>query len=283
MIEKDTLMPQPVIRKVREEETAPLELAHLSRFEGNPDFVLSLARGLSVIEAFEGHTEGLSSATIARYTALSRAAVRRILITLELLGYVECDGRVYRLTSRVMRLGFSYLSSNSLATLAQPILERVTELVNESSSLAVLDEDQIRYVARSPVRRVMSVGLSVGSHLPAFCTSMGRVLLANVAEEQLEEYLDRVELKAFTPKTITDKPLLRQIIRRVRVEGFSLVDEELEHGLRSVAVPVKNRKGQTLAAMNIGLHSARCSLDEMIHRLLPILQQHSKMLGDMLD
>lgn len=275
-------MPQPIARDAVNKEVTKLKLEAFSRFDGNPDFVLSLARGLSVIEAFEGHTEGLSPSTIAQCTALSRAAVRRILITLELLGYVESDGRIYRLTSRVMRFGFSYLSSNSLATLAQPILERVTELVNESSSLAVLDEDQIRYVARSPVRRVMSVGLSVGSHLPAFCTSMGRVLLASLPKNQLEQCLDRVRLKAFTPKTITNKRRLRQTIDRVRVEGFCLVDEELEHGLRSIAVPVTNRKGQTLGAMNIGLHSARCSVEEMLRRLLPVLQQHSKMLGDML-
>jgi IclR family transcriptional regulator, pca regulon regulatory protein len=251
-------------------------------FEGNPDFVLSLARGLRVIEAFERNTAGLSPAEISRLTGLSRAAVRRLLITLELLGYAESDGRIYRLKTRVMRLGFSYLSSNSLATLAQPILQHVIELVHESSSVGVLEDDQIVYVARASAKRVMSVGLSVGSRLPAFCTSMGRVLLSGLAEPELAAYLDRVELAPVTPKTIIDKSLLCDVIRQVRVEGFALNDEELELGHRSIAVPVRTRKGTMVAGMNIGLHAARVSVAEMIHRLLPILREHANMLGQLL-
>ncbi|MFZ0948918.1 MAG: helix-turn-helix domain-containing protein, partial [Candidatus Sulfotelmatobacter sp.] len=142
-------------------------MGDFARFQGNPNFLLSLARGLTAIEVFEGHTGGVSSAEISRRTGLSRAAVRRILMTLELLGYAESDGRVYRLKSRVMRLGFSYLSSSSLATLAQPILEHVIELVHESSSVGVLEGDQVVYVARATAKRVMSIGLSVGSRFPA--------------------------------------------------------------------------------------------------------------------
>jgi IclR family transcriptional regulator, pca regulon regulatory protein len=254
----------------------------LSGFEGNPDFVLSLARGLSVIEAFEGHTDGLSPAEISRRSGLSRAAVRRLLITLELLGYAESDGRVYRLRSRVMRLGFSYLSSSSLATLAQPILQHVVELVHESSSVGVLEDDQIVYVARATAKRVMSVGLSVGSHFPAFCTSMGRILLSNLSEQDLSAYLSRTELTAITPKTIVDKSLLADVIRQVRIEGFVINDEELELGHRSIAVPIKNRLGVTVAGMNIGLHAARFSVAEMTHRLLPILREHAQMLGQLL-
>jgi IclR family pca regulon transcriptional regulator len=254
----------------------------IARFEGNPDFVLSLARGLKVIEAFEGNTDGLSTAEISRYTGLSRAAVRRLLITLEFLGYAESDGRVYRLKARVMRLGFSYLSSNSLATVAQPILEHVIELVHESSSVGVLEDDQIVYVARASAKRVMSVGLSVGSRLPAFCTSMGRVLLSGLSDQELSAYLDRVKLTAVTPKTIVDKSLLADVIRQVRIEGFALNDEELELGHRSIAVPVKTRKGSMVAGMNIGLHAARVSVAEMIHRLLPILREHAVMLGQLL-
>jgi IclR family pca regulon transcriptional regulator len=251
-------------------------------FEGNPNFVLSLARGLQVIEAFEGHTDGQSTADISRQTGLSRAAVRRVLITLEFLGYAESDGRVYRLKTRVMRLGFSYLSSNSLATLAQPILEHVIELVHESSSVGVLEGDQVVYVARATAKRVMSVGLSVGSRFPAFCTSMGRVLLSGLSEQELSIYLDRAELTALTPKTIVDKSLLADIVRHVRIEGFALNDEELELGHRSIAVSVKNRKGAMVAGMNIGLHAARFSVAEMTHRLLPILREHAQMLGQLL-
>jgi len=180
--------------------------------EGNPNFVLSLSRGLKVIEAFEGHTQGLSVADVSRQTGLSRAAVRRLLMTLEMLGYAESSGRAYRLKTRVLKLGFSYLSSSSLPAIAQPILEQTSELLHESSSLSVLDGDEIVYVARSAPKRVMSVGLSVGSRLPAYCTSMGRVLLGGISRSEFAAYLERVELKALTPKTVTDKGSLTAII-----------------------------------------------------------------------
>lgn len=250
--------------------------------EGDPNFVLSLARGLKVIETFEGHTEGRSIADIARQTGLSRAAVRRLLLTLESLGYAESNGRVYRLKTRVLKLGFSYLSSASLPAMAQPILELITEQIHESSSLSVLDGDQIVYIGRSSAKRVMSIGLSVGSRLPCYCTSMGRILLASLPEQQMLEYLDRVELKTMTPKTITDKTVLAEIVRRVTCDGFALADEELELGLRSIAVPVKTRQNETVAAMNIGVHAARVSVAEMIHRFLPILRENARTLGNYL-
>lgn len=248
-------------------------------FEGDPNFVLSLARGLRAIEAFEGRTEGLTAADVARETGFSRSAVRRLLMTLELLGYAETTGRIYRLKPRVLKLGFSYLSSTSISAIAQPVLERVTELVHESSSLSVLDGDQVVYVARSTAKRVMSVGLSVGSRLPAYCTSLGRVLLAALPDEELTSFLDRVEMKALTPKTIVDRSLLADIIRRVRTDGFALADEELELGLRSIAVPVKTRSGRVIAAMNTGVHAARVSAAEMIVRILPVLQENAQALG----
>jgi IclR family pca regulon transcriptional regulator len=251
-------------------------------FEGNPDFVLSLARGVRVIEAFESHTGGLSVADVARITGFSRAAARRLLMTLELLGYAETNGKAYQLRARVLNLGFSYLSSASLPTLAQPILERVTELVRESSSLCVLDGDQIVYLARSTAKRVMSVGLSVGSRLPAYCTSMGRVLIAALSDEQLDRYLQRADLKPLTPKTVTDRRKLADILRQVRSDGFALADEELELGLRSIAVPVRSRNGSTIAAMNTGVHAARVSADEMLSRILPVLQDNARTLGNYL-
>jgi IclR family transcriptional regulator, pca regulon regulatory protein len=241
----------------------------------DPNFVLSLARGLEVIETFEGHTQGQSVADIARQTGLSRAAVRRLLITLEQLGYAEYTGRVYRLKTRVLKLGFSYLTSTSLPAIAQPILERITDAVQESSSLSVLEGDEIVYLARSAAKRVMSVGLSVGSRLPAYCTSMGRVLLAALPEQELAAYLDRIELRTLTPKTVTDKRVLHEMLCRVRTQGFALTDEELELGLRSIAVPVRNRQNRTVAAINVGVHAARVSAGEMIERLLPVLQENA--------
>lgn len=249
---------------------------------GSPDFVLSLARGLKVIEAFEGRTEGLSVADAARITNLSRAAVRRSLLTLERLGYVESTGRAYRLKTRVLKLGFSYLSSNSLPAIAQPTLERITEMVHESSSLTVLEGEEIVYIGRSAAKRVMSVGLSVGSRLPAYCTSMGRVLLAAFPEPEVVAHLDRMELKALTPKTIVDKDLLVEIIRRVRLDGFALTDEELELGLRSIAVPVVTSQNRVLASMNIGVHAARVSAAEMMYRFLPILREQAALLTPLL-
>lgn len=264
------------------EKPEPRGDGEFAGFLGDPDFLLSLARGLRVIELFEGHTEGVSVSEVAGQAGLSRAAVRRILITMEQLGYAKPNGRAYHLTSRVLRLGFSYLSSSSLSTLAQPILEHVIELVHESSSLGLLEGDQVVYVARATAKRVMSIGLSVGSRFPAYCTSMGRVLLSGLSEPELAAYLKRNKLVPLTPKTVADKQRLLEVIRRVRTEGFALNDQELELGHRSIAVPVRDRRGQLVAGMNIGVHAARVSVGEMRERLLPILREHAAMLGQVL-
>src|SRR5271167_1093897 len=166
---------------------------------GNPDFVLSLARGLRVIESFEGHYEGRSISEISQSTALSRASIRRLLLTLELLGYVERSRQVYRLKTQVLRLGFSYLTSSSVVEAARPVLEHITEQLHESCSMSMLDGGQIVYVARSAASRVLAAGLSVGSRLPAYCTSMGRVLLAALPDEELAAYLRDLKPRAYTP------------------------------------------------------------------------------------
>ena len=245
----------------------------LKTFSGNPNFVLSLARGLMVIEAFDTHKEGLSIADVSRQTGFSRAATRRLLLTLEMLDYVEAKGRTYRLKTPVLRLGFSYLSSASLPSIAQPVLESLTEILHESTSLSVLEGDEVVYLARSATKRVMSIGLSVGSRLPSYCTSMGRVMLAALSPEELSTYLDRIVLKALTPKTITDKALLMDVIGQVRSDGYALVDEELELGLRSIAVPVSDVNGHVVAGMNVGAHAGRASTAELIHRVLPVLRK----------
>ncbi|HEX3985845.1 MAG TPA: IclR family transcriptional regulator C-terminal domain-containing protein [Acidobacteriaceae bacterium] len=251
--------------------------ANLSAFEGDPNFVLSLARGLKVIESFDGRKEGVTVADAARHTGLSRAAVRRLLITLEILGYAECRGRLYRLRSRVLSLGFSFISSTSLVAAAQPILDHITETIHESSSMSVLDGNDIVYVARSSVHRVMSVDLSVGSRLPAYCTSMGRVLLAGLADPEIAVFLDRIRPKAYTPRTVTSKPKLREIILRVRRQGYAVVDEELEPGLKSMAVPILNRQGRTVAAINIGAPALRVRRSEA-ERFLAMLHEAAQTL-----
>jgi IclR family pca regulon transcriptional regulator len=254
----------------------------LSSQAGNPDFVLSLARGLSVIESFESHHDGRSIVEIAQSTALSRASVRRLLLTLELLGYVEHSRQVYRLKTQVLRLGFSYLSSSSVVEAARPVLEHITEQLHESSSMSMLDAGQIVYVARSAASRVLAAGLSVGSRLPAYCTSMGRVLLAALPDEKLAAYLRDLKPRAYTPKTLTSIPKIKKAILQARKDGYAIVDEELEAGLRSIAVPVTTRSNQVVAAINVGTHISRVDRATLIKRCLPELQEGARTLRNIL-
>lgn len=244
----------------------------------SPDYMLSLARGLRVIESFEGNQDGRTIVELGRSTGLSRAAIRRILITLESLGYVERSRQVYRLRTQVLRLGYSFLSSSSVVEAARPVLERITEKIHESSSMSMLDGGDIVYVARCSASRVMAAGLSVGSRLPAYCTSMGRVLLGSLPLQDLDTYLTSLKPTAYTKKTITSIPKLKRIILRAGKEGFSVVDEELEAGLRSIAVPVVTRNNLTVAAINVGTHTSRIGYPEIIKRCLPVLQEGAQTL-----
>ncbi len=239
---------------------------------GNPDFVLSLARGLRVIESFEGYHEGRSIVEIAHSTGLSRAAIRRLLLTLELLGYVERSRQVFRLRTQTLRLGHSFLSSSSVVEAARPILEQISEKLHESSSMSMLDGKQIVYVARAAASRILSAGLSVGSRLPAYCTSMGRVLLAGLSDDQLEIYLRDLRPKGFTAKTVTRIPQIRKAILQARKDGYAIVDEELEAGLRSIAVPVTTRNNCVVAAINVGTHVSRIDRLTLTRKCLPALQ-----------
>ena len=249
---------------------------------GNPDFMLSLARGLRVIESFENHAEGRSVLEISQSTGLSRAAIRRILITLEVLGYVERSRQVYRLRTQVLRLGFSYLSSSSAVESARPVLEHISELLHESSSMSMLDGGEIVYVARSAASRILAAGLSVGSRLPAYCTSMGRVLLAALPDDKLEAYLRDLKPRSYTAKTITRLPQLKKAILQVRKDGYAIVDEELEAGLRSIAVPVSTRGNDVVAAINVGTHTSRVDRATLTGRCLPALQEGARALRNVL-
>jgi IclR family transcriptional regulator, pca regulon regulatory protein len=255
---------------------------NLAAQAGNPDFVLSLARGLRVIESFEGHREGRSILEISRSVNFSRASIRRILRTLELLGYVERSRQVFRLKTQVLRLGFSFLSSSSVVEAARPVLERITEQLHESSSMSMLDRDEIVYVARSAASRVLAAGLSVGSRLPAYCTSMGRVLLAALPDPELASYLRELKPRAFTAKTLTRIAQLRKAILDVRQQGYAMVDEELETGLRSIAVPVLTRNNRVVAAMNVGTHVSRVDRTTLLKKCLPALQEGARTLRDVL-
>jgi len=233
----------------------------------------SLARGLDVLRAFGGGRAQLSIGDVARVTGLSRAAARRCLYTLTTLGYAtSADGR-YELTPAVLSLGHGYLSSTAVARVAQPILERVSDTLHESSSLAVLDRDEIVYIARAATRRILSIGLAVGSRLPAACTSMGRVLLACADDATRARYLARVTLVKHTPRTIVDKDELATELARVRAAGHAIVDQELELGLRSLAVPVRGSNRTVIAAINVGVHAGRTDKQTLLREFLPVLQR----------
>jgi len=235
------------------------------------DFVQSLERGLAVIKAFDAEHPVLTLSEVAVATGASRAAARRFLLTLAELGYVRTDGRFFSLTARVLELGYAYLASLSLPDVAEPHLERLVAEVNESSSVSVLDRDDVVYVARVPTSRIMTVAINVGTRFPAYATSMGRVLLAGLPEADLDTYLDRVELAALTPRTITSAQALRAELARVRSQGWALVNQELEAGLRAVAAPIRDRTGSVVAAVNVSAHASRVSLDAMRRVLLPRL------------
>jgi IclR family transcriptional regulator, pca regulon regulatory protein len=241
--------------------------------------MLSLARGLSVIEAFgEGRT-ALTIADAARLTGLSRAAVRRCLHTLSTLGYATGASGAYALTPKILTLGHAYLGSTPVARVAQPVLERVSERLHESSSLAVLDADDIVYVARAATQRILSIGLSVGSRLPADCTSMGRILLAFAADAERTRYLARVKLVRHTPRTIVDRGELRAELDRIRSAGYAIVDQELELGLRSLAVPVRRYDATVVAAINVGVHAGRVDAKTLTKDYLPVLQEAAAEIG----
>ena len=233
--------------------------------------VQSLERGLAVIRAFDAEHPELTLSDVARLCDLTRAAARRFLLTLADLGYVRTDGRLFRLSPRVLELGYSYLSSLTLPEVAEPHLERLVEEVHESSSASVLDGDDVIYVARVPTKRIMRVAISVGTRFPAYATSMGRVLLAAMVPDELEAYLGRVRLAPLTGRTVASVAAFRAELARVRAQGHSLVDQELEEGLRSIAVPVRNRDGAVLAAVNVSAHASRTSVDAMRRDLLPPL------------
>jgi IclR family pca regulon transcriptional regulator len=236
-----------------------------------PHFVRSFERGLAVIRAFDAEHPALTLSEVARACELTRAAARRFLLTLADLGYVHTDGRRFRLTPRVLELGYSYLAGYTLPQIAEPHLEQLVARVRESSSLCVLDGDDIVYVARVPTRRIMTASITVGTRFPAYVTSVGRVILAHLPDEDAEARLARAELKPLTPRTIATPQALRAELRRVRLQGYAVVDQELEEGLRSVAAPVRDRDGEVVAAVNIAVHAGRNSVDSVRRDLLPHL------------
>ena len=247
---------------------------------GDPNFMTSLARGLAVVHAFEARKRQLTIAQISHRTDIPRAAVRRCLHTLIKLGYATTDGRTYSLLPKVLTLGHAYLSSTPMAVTAQPILDRLSEQLHEACSMATLEGDEILYIARSATpQRLISVDLSVGSRLPAYCTSMGRILLAGLDDLALEDYLQHAPLQVKTRRTVHTVEGLRASLDSIRQQGWVIIDQELEIGLRSIAVPLKDSAGQVMAALNVGTHVSRVTLQALESRFLPVLLHASQELS----
>ena len=263
---------------------APTPAQAIEAMSGDPNFMTSLARGLAVIQGFSQQKRTLTIAQLSHRTGIPRAAVRRCLYTLSRLGLAGSeDSKTFSLRPKILGLGHAYLSSSTLATSAQPLLDHVSTVLDESSSIALLDGDDILYVARSSTtRRIMSVDLSLGTHLPAYCTSMGRVMLAHLPSDALDAYLGRAKLVAHTPRTVTTVDRLRKVLASVEVEGHAIVDQELELGLRSIAVPVRDLRGRVVAAMNISTQATRVPLPDLTRRFLPVLEAAARELSSML-
>lgn len=257
--------------KDQPDQPEPTADKRIEAFTGDPNFMTSLARGLAVLSAFDEEHPVMNIAQVSVRTGIPRAAVRRCLYTLERLGYVGSGPR-FELKPKVLALGHSQLTALPLNGSIQTILDRCRNRLHESCSLGKLDGDELIYIARSERIRIMSIALKVGSRLPAHYTSMGRVLLAQLDDAALDAYLSRIQLTAMTEKTIVSKSRLRDVITTVRRTQYAIVDQELELGLRSIAVPVQDGSGRVVAALNAGTPSSRVPLRELTQRFLPELR-----------
>ncbi|RQP25910.1 IclR family transcriptional regulator [Piscinibacter terrae] len=246
-------------------------------------YVQSFARGLQVIRSFSAQAPQQTLSEVAQRTGLTRAGARRILLTLEGLGYVRSNGRQFSLAPRILDLGFAYLSSLPLWNLAEPVMERLVEDVKESCSAAVLDGADVVYVLRIPTHKIMSINLGIGSRLPAYCTSMGRTLLAELDGRTLDQLLQDVPPVRRTERTIVDTAALKEQLVKVREQGWCLVDQELEEGLVSLSAPIRDRAGRAIAAMNISGQVNRTSPAYMVENFLPKLRAAAQDISRMLQ
>ena len=245
------------------------------------DYVAALAAGLAVMEAFGPKDPRLTLSDVARKADLTRAAARRHLLTLVELGYAESDGKFFSLTARVLRLGHEHVTAAPLPKLAQPILQMIGDKTGHVASLAVLDESDSVFLARSVSNRIVSLAIGVGTRLPAYCTSTGRVVLAGRSDAEVERFLAGIRPMKYTHKTKSGHQLMEEI-RKARSNGFAISDEEYEIGLRSIAVPVRNASGETVAAISFSVHAERMTPKQMTKELLPPLEVGRQMLSAML-
>ncbi|WP_285584405.1 IclR family transcriptional regulator domain-containing protein [Actinoallomurus iriomotensis] len=255
-------------------ERGPVDL----QTSDDPAFVQSLERGLTVLRAFNAEQSRLTLSDVAKLTGLDRSVARRFLHTMVHRGYLRSDGQTFALHPRAMRIGTAYLSSLSFPKVAAPHLADLAAAVHESSSMSVLDGGEIVYVARIPTTRLITISTSVGTRLPAYATSMGRVLLAHRPDEWIDGYLASATLRPLTSHTVTDTRQLRAELRRVRDQGWALVDEELAYGLRSIAVPLHGPTGEVVAAVNTSTDVSRRSVDELRDDVLPHLRSAARLI-----
>ena len=245
-------------------------------------YVQSFARGLEVIRSFSAEAPQQTLSEVAARTGLTRAGARRILLTLQTLGYVDSDGRWFRLTPRILDLGFAYLSSLPIWNLAEPVMEQLAEQLGEAVSAAVLDGTDVVYVLRVSTRKIMRISLAAGSRLPAYCASLGRVLLAGLPDDAARAVLERSDRVAFTRRTLTEVDALMDEVQRARSQGWALVDQELEEGLISMAAPILGRNGQMLAAINVSGQANRTSARQMQQAMLAPLREAAEQIGRLL-
>jgi IclR family pca regulon transcriptional regulator len=253
-----------------------------SRSKEDKEYVAGLEKGLAIIEAFGQRRGALTLSEAAEITGHPRATARRALLTLQRLGYVEGDGRYFRPAPRMLRLGHAYVASTPLPKLVQPALEAVSERTKESTSLAVLDGNDVVFVARAAPRRSLADGLGMGSRLPAHCSATGRALLAALPPDDAQRLLLRMPRRALTPRTRTEVPELLALFDEVRHTGYASSDEELELGIRSIAIPIHDNEGRTLAAMSVVASTSRYTMEAMLETLLPELQAARRSLATLL-
>jgi len=245
------------------------------------EFMATLAKGLAVLGSFDKQRPAMTLSQAAQATGVSRATARRILRTLTELGYVVQQGRQFSLSSGILKLGFAYLATQNWIEQAAPLMRQLSEQFHESCSAAILEGTEIVYVARIPASRIMSVTLAVGTRLPAFHTSLGRIQLGFLDDSELWRRLRSLRIEAYTPSTIIDVQALFDRVQEDHAQEFSIVDEELERGLRSIAVPIVDRNGQAIAALNLSTHSTRTTRNEMRERFLPNLRRVAKQLSSL--
>lgn len=244
--------------------------------ERGREFVGSLERGLNVLQTLGDRPEGLTLTDVATRIGLTRATARRFLLTLVELGFVQQERRLFTLTPKILSLGVSYLNNRPIWQSAEPAMQDLARRVNESCSAAVLDGSEVVYVARVAGKRIMSVNITIGSRLPALATSMGRVLLSNLSPTALHAFLGKARIDRFTEHTIIDRDALFAEIGEVRAHGYAIVDQELEIGLRSIAVPLRDRAGRAFAGLNVSTQSARVPRETLIHDFLPLMRETAR-------